>query len=77
VNGHLQLHVLDHIQYPAQQWIAFQDIGPSPSGRSRHAMAYDGTRVFVLGGVLSRGAGAHETQDIYVLDTSMYFLFII
>jgi hypothetical protein len=40
-------------------------------------MAYDGTRVFMLGGELPLGAAAHETQDIYVLDASMYFLFII
>jgi hypothetical protein len=38
-------------------------------------MACDETRVFVFGGILSLGAVAHETQDIYVLETSMYFLF--
>jgi hypothetical protein len=36
-------------------------------------MACDGTRVFVLGGALSLGAMADETQPIHVLDTSMYF----
>ena len=65
------------IQYPAQRWIAFQDIGPSPSGRSGHAVASDGRRVFVLGGELSPGAQGDETKLIHVLDTSMYFLFVI
>jgi hypothetical protein len=40
-------------------------------------MASDGTRVFVLGGKLSPGAQADETKLIHVLDTSMYFLFVI
>jgi hypothetical protein len=40
-------------------------------------MGCDGTRVFVLGGKLSRGAKADETKLIHVLDTSMYFLFVI
>jgi hypothetical protein len=38
-------------------------------------MAYDGTRVFVLGGILSPSAQANENKLIHVLDTSMYFLF--
>jgi hypothetical protein len=38
-------------------------------------MACDGTRVFVLGGKLSPGAQVDEA--IHVLDTSMYFLFVI
>ena len=62
--------------YPAQRWIAFQDIGPSPSGRFGHTMACDGTRVFVLGGLLSPGAQADESKLIHILDTSMYFLFV-
>jgi hypothetical protein len=37
-------------------------------------MAYDGTRVFVLGGIISPGGQANETKPIHVLDTSMYFL---
>jgi hypothetical protein len=39
-------------------------------------MACDETRVFVLGGELSPGAQADETKLIYVLDTSMYFIFV-
>ncbi|KAF8499880.1 hypothetical protein F5888DRAFT_1611052 [Russula emetica] len=62
-----------------QRWTAFQDVGSSPSGRFGHAMACDGTRVFVLGGELSPGAQAEvdEAKLIHVLDTSMYFLFVI
>ena len=40
-------------------------------------MACDGTRLFVLGGALSPGAQADEANLIHVLDTSMYFLFVI
>ena len=41
-------------------------------------MASDGTRVFVLGGLLSSAdAQADETEHIHVLDTSMYFLLVI
>ena len=35
-------------------------------------MATDGTRIFLLGGILSRDAKANEFKLIYVLDTSMY-----
>ena len=72
---HVQLHVPVYIQNPAQRWIAFQDIGPSPSGRFRHAIACDGTRVFVLGGKLSPGAQEDETKLIHILDTSMLIAF--
>jgi hypothetical protein len=40
-------------------------------------MACDGTRVFVLGGILSPDAQVNETKPIHVLDTRMYFLFVI
>src|SRR5882762_3056249 len=52
-------------------------MGQSPSGRFGHAMACDGTRVFVLGGRLSPGVQVDETKLIHVLDTGMYFLFVI
>ena len=37
-------------------------------------MASDGTRVFVLGGMLSTGALVDKAKPIHVLDTSMYSL---
>jgi hypothetical protein len=74
---YVQPHALVHIQYPAQRWTAFQDIGSSPCGRRTHAMACDGTRVFVLGGDLSPGAQMDEAKLIHVLDTSKHFLFVI
>ncbi len=40
-------------------------------------MATDGTRVFVLGGASSTGVQVDEAKPIHVLDTSMYFLFVI
>jgi hypothetical protein len=51
----------------------FQKEGPSPSGRSSHAMASSGTLVFMLGGRLAAGAQADETALIHVLETSTYF----
>ncbi len=39
-------------------------------------MASDGTRVFVLGGMLSTGALVDKAKPIHVLDTSMYILFV-
>ncbi len=40
-------------------------------------MAYDGTRIFVLGGLLSPGGPVDEAKPIHILDTGMYFLFVI
>ncbi len=40
-------------------------------------MASDGTRVFVLGGASSPHRAVDEAKLIHVLDTSMYFLFVI
>ncbi|KAF8492381.1 hypothetical protein F5888DRAFT_1618986 [Russula emetica] len=68
---------LTALNLSTQRWTTFQDIGPSPCRRRAHAMACDGTRVFVLGGMLSRGAQVDEAKLIHVLDTSMYFLFVI
>jgi hypothetical protein len=41
------------------------------------ASACDGRRVFVLGGELSPDVQVDEAKLIHVLDTSMYFLFVI
>ncbi len=40
-------------------------------------MASDESRVFVLGGLLSSGLPVDEAKPIHVLETSMYFLFVI
>ena len=37
-------------------------------------MVCDGTRVFVLGGVLSAGVQVDDAKPIHILDTSMYSL---
>ncbi|KAN0116270.1 hypothetical protein V8E52_006095 [Russula decolorans] len=60
---------LSALNLSTQRWITFQDIGSSPCGRRGHAMAFDGRRVFVLGGKLSPGAQADEAKLIHVLDT--------
>ena len=70
-------HGLVYIQYQAQRWTALKDTGPSPCGRRGHTMTSDGGRVFVLGGDLSAGAQVDEAKLIHVLDTSMYFLFVV
>ena len=50
-----------------------QIMGPSPSRRSGHAMVSNGTRLFVLGGLLEAVTVADEGELIHVLETSMYF----
>ncbi|KAJ8488304.1 hypothetical protein ONZ45_g14004 [Pleurotus djamor] len=52
-----------------QRWYMFQNMGPSPSGRSGHAMASMGTRVYVLGGESSAPSRAEDATVINVLDT--------
>ncbi|KAN0113980.1 hypothetical protein V8E52_007129 [Russula decolorans] len=52
----------------SQRWFKLHNVGPSPHRRSSHAMASDGTRVFVLGGC-SKGARADEIFLIHVFDT--------
>ena len=74
---HIQPHALAHIWYSAQRWTTFQDIGSGPCGRSSHAMAADGTSIFLLGGKLSADAKAENSKFIYVLDTSMYYHFFV
>jgi Kelch motif len=63
---------LFQIRDAALQWFKFHNVGSTPRGRSSHAMASDGTRVFVLGGY-SDGARGDEISLIHVFDTSMYF----
>lgn len=47
----------------------FQNMGPSPSGRSGHAMAAAGTRVFVLGGESFTAEKPDDPSIIHVLDS--------
>ena len=59
----------------AQRWFKLRNVGLSPDGRSAHAMASDGTLVFVLGG-RSNDARSDELSLIHVFDTSMYIRFV-
>ncbi|KAJ7596845.1 hypothetical protein C8J56DRAFT_918475 [Mycena floridula] len=52
-----------------QRWYTFQNMGPSPSGRSGHAMAAVGPKVFVLGGESFTPSKADDPNVIHVLDT--------
>ncbi|KAF9040391.1 hypothetical protein BDZ89DRAFT_1060481 [Hymenopellis radicata] len=52
-----------------QRWYMFQNMGPQPSGRSGHAMASVGTRVFVLGGESFSPSKTDDPALIHVLDT--------
>ena len=61
---------LVHMQNAAQRWFKFHNEGLSPHRRANHAMASDGTRVFVLGGY-SKRSRSDETSLIHVFDTSM------
>jgi len=48
----------------------FQNMGPSPTGRSGHAMASIGTKVFVVGGESFAPARPDDPNVIHILDTS-------
>ena len=65
-----------HMRNAAQRWFKFHNVGPSPCRRLAHAMASDGTRVFVVGGY-SEGARSDEISLIHIFDTSMYFRSVI
>jgi len=52
-----------------QRWYMFQNIGHSPRGRSGHAIASIGCRVFVLGGESFTAAETDDDLIIHVLDT--------
>ena len=60
---------LVHIKTAAQRWFKFHNVGPIPHRTSDHAMASDGTWVFVLGGYPQ----ADGISLIHVFDTSMSF----
>jgi hypothetical protein len=55
----------------AQRWFKFDNVGPRPHGRMAHAMASDGTCIYVVGG-FSGGAQVDEISLIHFFDTSMY-----
>nr|GAT47851.1 cell polarity protein [Mycena chlorophos] len=52
-----------------QRWYMFQNMGPSPSGRSGHAMAAVGARVYVLGGESFTPTKGDDPSLIHILDT--------
>ncbi|KAJ7900152.1 hypothetical protein B0H14DRAFT_3080524 [Mycena olivaceomarginata] len=55
-----------------QRWYMFQNMGPSPSGRSGHAMASVGTKVYVLGGESFTPSKTDDSGLVHVLDTSVF-----
>jgi hypothetical protein len=67
-------HYLVQMRNTAQRWFKFHNIGQNPQGRWCHAMASDGTRVFLLGGNINYPV-PDETL-IHVFDTSMYCTFV-
>ncbi|KIY51211.1 hypothetical protein FISHEDRAFT_37425, partial [Fistulina hepatica ATCC 64428] len=52
-----------------QRWYTFQNMGPTPSARSGHALASVGARVFVLGGE-SATTKNEDPKEIHVLDSN-------
>ena len=75
-------HYLVHMRNAAQRWFEFHNVGTSLVGRTAHAMASDGTRVFVLGGLSVGGRliGARRSDELSLIpffDTSMYFRSVI
>lgn len=57
----------------ARRWFMFQHMGPTPSGRSGHAMATWNSKVFVLGGESYNGA-TYDPNFLNILDTCMWHL---
>jgi Kelch motif len=55
-----------------QRWYMFQNMGPSPSGRSGHAMASIGAKIYVLGGESFSPLKSDDPSITHVLDTSAY-----
>lgn len=53
-----------------QRWYMFANMGPSPSGRSGHALATFQSKVVVLGGESFTGAKPDDPSIVYVLDTA-------
>ncbi|KAG9001695.1 Negative regulator of mitotic exit [Tulasnella sp. JGI-2019a] len=51
------------------RWYMFQNMGPAPSGRSGHAMAASGSRVFVLGGESFTSVKPDDPSIIHMLDS--------
>ncbi len=47
-------------------------MGPAPSGRSGHAMAIMGTKIFVLGGESFIAPKMDDSELVFVLDTSQH-----
>ncbi|KAJ9476446.1 Kelch repeat-containing protein 1 [Pseudozyma hubeiensis] len=53
-----------------QRWYMFANMGPSPSGRSGHAMSTYQNKVVVLGGESFTGAKPDDPATLHVLDTA-------
>lgn len=53
-----------------QRWYMFANMGPSPSGRSGHAMSTFQNKVVVLGGESFTGAKPDDPATLHVLDTA-------
>ncbi|KAF7306753.1 Cell polarity protein [Mycena indigotica] len=52
-----------------QRWYMFQNMGPSPTGRSGHAMAAVGPKVYVLGGESFTPTKGDDPSLVHILDT--------
>jgi Kelch motif len=52
----------------------FNNLGPSPSARSGHAMASVDGKVFVLGGHSAMPSKTEDHSVIHILDTSSFLL---
>jgi len=55
-----------------QKWYMFQNLGPTPSGRSGHAMASVGSRVYVLGGESSPSPKVDDPGIVHFLNTRQF-----
>jgi hypothetical protein len=53
-----------------QRWYMFQNMGPTPAGRSGHAMASIGSMIYLVGGESFAPTKGEDPNVIHVLNTS-------
>lgn len=63
------LQELSAFKFSTRRWFTFQNMGPSPLGRSGHSLTAVGNKVVILGGEGSQ-TGPEDITGAFILDTS-------
>jgi N-acetylneuraminic acid mutarotase len=64
------LHSLSPNGFLDRRWFLFQNMGPTPAGRSGHAMASIGSKIYLVGGESFAPTKGEDPNVIHVLNTS-------